>query len=140
MVDEPSTFASRRAVVTAGVVSIASVTGCSALPSDRSMLGLALLNHADSPYTVEMSLFRVGNNQSRDDVRAYSTSIDVEPRGEARREEAIESKQYLVRYDVYRNDNRRTDQDHVHFYPDEGGDGDRLAFDIHSPGVMTRRA
>lgn len=139
MSDWPPLHTSRRAVLATGAVSIASVAGCSALSSGSATLDLTLYNHVDSPYTVEMSLYQVNDDLSRSDARAYSESIDVEPEGEARRENVTEVQQYLVRYEVYEHNSRLTDEDHVHYYPASGGNDDWIAFDIHSPGVMTRR-
>ncbi|UHH25381.1 hypothetical protein [Halobacterium noricense] len=135
---DPSQLASRRAVLAAGVASLASVAGCSALPSRSATLDVTLFNHTDSPYTVELSLFRVGKDLSRSDARADSESIDVEPQGETRREDVAVARQYVVQYEVYENNRDPTDEDHVHFYPSDDGD-DALAFDVHAPGVLTRR-
>lgn len=139
MTDRPSIFASRRAVLGTSVGSIASLAGCSALTSRPAMLDITLFNQTDSPYTVEMSLFRVENDLSRSEARTYSASIDVEPQGEARREGVAESRQYLLRYDLFRDDSTRTDEDHVHVYPTADEEPGNLTFDIRSPGVLARR-
>lgn len=129
----------RRTYLASLAVSSVALAGCSALTSPPSMLDLTLFNQTDSSYTVEMSLFRVESDLSRSEARAYSTSITVEPQGEAQREDVAETRQYLVQYDLFRNNNRSTDEDHVHFYPTDDEGDDSLTFDIHTPGVMTRR-
>lgn len=134
-----SPLISRRAVLSTGAASIASLTGCSALSSQPSTLDLLLFNHAESPYTVELSLLRVDTGLPRSDARVYSESIDVEPETEVRREGVVERQQYLVRYEVYENDSKLTDEDHVHYYPVDGWDDDWIGLDIHPPGVITRR-
>jgi hypothetical protein len=104
------------------------------------MLDVSVFNQTETAYTVEMTLFRVGDDLHRSEARAYSASIAVDSQGEARREDVGETRQYLVQYDLYANDRSRTDDDHVHFYPTDGeGEGDELAFDIRPPGVLTRR-
>jgi hypothetical protein len=103
------------------------------------MLELILFNHTGSAFTVEMSLFRVDSDLSRSDARTYSRSIDIDPQGETRRPDVGEIRQYLVQYDVYEDNSRRTDSDHVHYYPADDGEADGIAFDIRPPGVMTRR-
>lgn len=103
------------------------------------MLDLTLFNGVDSPYTVEMGLFRVDGDLSQSDARAHSESIDVDPEGEARREDIVGIRQYLIRYEVYEDNSRRTDKDHVHYYPPGDGDDGTVTFDIHPPGVMNRR-
>ena len=138
MSDRVPLLASRRAVLATGAVSIAAVAGCSTLTADSSTLDIALFNHTDAPYTVELGLFRVDSERSRSDARAYSESIAVEPGGETQREAVVESRQYVVRYELFEDNRTPADEGHVHFYPeDDGGDG--IAFDIHSPGVVTRR-
>lgn len=102
------------------------------------MLGLSVFSHTDTPYTIEISLFRSGDGASRSEARVYDASIDVEPQGQARRTEIAEARPYLVRYSVYEDDRRLTDEDHVHYYPPDDGDDD-LAFDLDSSGILTRR-
>ena len=140
MVPQPSTTASRRAVLATGAASVATVAGCSALQPGTSMLGLALFNQPERPYTVELSLFEPDDEQSRSDARVYSGSIDVDPREQTHRERVAEAQRYLVQYELFRDNSRLTDEDHIHFYPDDDGDDESLAFNIHPPGTMTRRA
>lgn len=130
---------SRRALLATGGISIASVAGCSALSPESPGLELILYNHADSAYTVEISLFRVDGDLSRSDARSYSGSINVGPEGEARRTDVAEVRQYLVQYEVYENNSRQTDSDHIHYYPADSGEADGLTFDIRPPGVMIQR-
>ena len=130
---------SRRTVLTAGTVTVASVAGCSALSSESATLDLTLFNHVDARYTVYVSLYRSDDDLSQSDARVYSERIDVEPEGEARRASVVETRRYLVRYDVFDDDGRLTDKDHVHYYPPDDGDDDEITFDIHPPGDMTRR-
>ena len=103
------------------------------------MLTITVFSNADNPYTIELSLFKSGGDMSRSGAREYDASIDVKPQGQARRKNVAEARPYLVRYSVYENNRRLTDEDHVHYYPPEDGDDDSLAFDIDSTGVLTRR-
>lgn len=130
---------SRRAVLATGAVSIASIAGCSAFSAESPTLGLTLFNHDDSPYTVEMSVLRTGNDLSRSDARVFDASIHVDPAAEAQRANIAQVQRYLVRFELYEDNSRLTDEDHVHYYPDGGEEDEELTFDIHSPGVMTRR-
>lgn len=139
MADEPSPVASRRTVLATGAVSIASVAGCSTLTSSPPMLDLAVFNQTEHPYTVALRLLRVGSDHARNEARAYASTIDIAPQGETRQTDVAEARQYLVEYDLFRNDSERTEADHVHFYPTEGTENDTLTFDIRSPGVMTER-
>ena len=139
MSDESPRRASRRAVLGAGVLSFVSLTGCSALSSQSGMLDLELFNHADSPYTVELGLLRVESDLSRSEARVYSEAIDIEPDGEVRQKGVAENQQYLVHYEVFKDNTKLTDEDHAHYYlADDGGD-DSISFDIFPPGVITRR-
>ena len=113
--------------------------GCSALSRESPTLDLVLYNHVDTAYTVEMGLFRVEDGLSRSEARAYQRSIDLDPRGEVRLSDVADSRQYLVEYEVYENNDRRTDGGHVHYYPVDDDDGDRLTFDLRPPGTLTRR-
>ncbi len=103
------------------------------------MLEIVLFNHTDKPYAVEIGLFRADGTRSRSDARVHSESISVGPQGQTRREDVAESRQYVVRYEVFENNHTPTDEGHVHFYPGDDGDSDEIAFDIHSPGTITRR-
>ncbi len=103
------------------------------------MLDLVAFNHTDSPYTVEMGLFRGGGDATRSEARAYDGSIDVESQGRAQRENVAETRPYLVRYSVYEDNRRTTDEDHVHYYPEDDGNDESLAFDIGSEGTLSRR-
>lgn len=103
------------------------------------MLELLLFNHTDSPYTVELSLLQVDRDLSRSEARVYSEPIDIEPDGEVRQEDVAETQQYLVNYEVFKDNSKLTDEDHAHYYPDDYGGDDGIAFDIHPPGVLTRR-
>jgi hypothetical protein len=103
------------------------------------MLSVTVFNHAESPYTVEMTLTRTGGDGSRSDARAFSEGIDVEPDGRAGREAVAERQRYLIEYGLYEDNSKLTDQDHVHYYPGDEDENGRLAFDIDSSGVLTRR-
>ena len=129
----------RCALSLGGSLLLTTVAGCSALRSNPSQLNMTLFNKADSPYTIEMSLFGIGDNQPRSEARAYSESIDVEPGGKAEREHVAEARRYLIRYEAYESNSHLTDEDHVHFYPSGNEGDDSVSFDIHSPGVLTRR-
>lgn len=139
MTAQPSKFVTRRNMIATSTVLLASVAGCSTLTSGSSKLDLTLFNQTDILYTVEMSLFHTGSDRSRSEARVYSESIDVDPQGEAQREDVAESQQYLVKFELFRENSRLTDEDHIHFYPTDDAEDDSLAFNIHQPGVMTRR-
>lgn len=79
------------------------------------MLTVTVFSHADSSDTIELNLFRTGDEMSRSETRVYDASIDVGPQGQARRKNVVETQPYLVRYSVYENDRRLTDEDHVHY-------------------------
>ena len=141
MSDEPSTH-SRRAVMAAGLCSVASVPGCSILESDPSMLDIVFINNTDSGFTITVHLLASGDGNSNGEGRAFSASIDIEPQEELRREEIAESQQYLIEYDVDKivdGDPLQTDHDHAHFYPTDGGDNPSVAFDIVGSGTLNKR-
>lgn len=127
----------RRSVLLGTPAVVTGLAGCSVLSSPS--LTINVVNHADNPYTIELNLFKRGDDVSRSEARVYDTSIDVEPQGQTQRENVVEARPYLVRYSVYENNRRPTDEDHVHYYPSESGDDESLTFDIDSSGVLTRR-
>lgn len=142
MAGDSSIAASRRTVIAATVCSLVPVAGCSALESDPPMLDLVVFNYTDSPFTVTIELFRSGNNQTRNEAKAFASTIDVEPGGETRLEDAVENDQYLIEYDVDRiveGDPLETDRDHTHFYPTGDGENNSIAFDIVRSGKMNKR-
>ena len=128
----------RRQVLLGTAAACSGLTGCSALSSESSTLGFLLFNQTDSPYTVELTLYRSDVDASRSEARAYSASIHVEPAGEVRREVVAEARPYRVEYHLYEDHSRLTDEDHVHYYPTDEGD-DIESFDITESGVLTRR-
>ena len=129
----------RTALRAGGLAMLSALPGCS-LPSSRpSLLNVAVFNHSESPYTIELSLFRNDGSSSSRGARIYDRSLDVEPEGDIRRENAVKNRPYLVRYSVYENNRRPTDEDHVHYYPADSPGEAYLAFDIDSTGVLTRR-
>lgn len=129
----------RRGVLVGTVGVLAGLAGCSTSLTHRPALDLTVFNHTDSPYTVEIMVFKSGNNRSRSDARLYDTSLDVSADGKAVREDAFEEQRCLVRYRVYRNNSELTDRGHIHYYPPDGGQEDGLAFDVHSSGRLMRR-
>ena len=128
---------SRRAVLgTLGVATGSTFTGCAWLQSSDGSVDLTVFNQTDTSHTVAIGFF--DDSDSKGVARAYSSSLDVKPDGEVTREAIVETGRYLVRYTVYEEDSRRTDQDHVHFIPD--GDGtENLTLDIRESGELTRR-
>jgi hypothetical protein len=129
----------RRTLLRGSVPLCAGLAGCSGLVSDPAMLSLTVFNHAESPYTIEMTLSRTGEDGSRSDARAFSGTIDIEADGEAVREEIAERRPYLVEYSLYEENSDLTDQDHVHYYPGDEDESGTLSFDIDSSGTLTRR-
>lgn len=103
------------------------------------MLSLAVINHADSPYTVEMTLLRSDEDSSRSEARVFSESVEVEPNSQAVREDVAEAQPYIIGYSAFKDDDSLTDQDHIHYYPADDGEDATQAFDIDSSGVLTRR-
>ena len=126
----------RRQVLLGTTSVLAGLAGCSALSPQSPMLDLTIFSDAESPYTVEFELFRIGESFRS---KAYEEGINVEPLGEARRENVAEAQPYLVRYSVYENNRRPTDEDHVHYYPPENESDDSMTFDLTSTGILTRR-
>jgi len=128
---------SRRAVLgTLGVAAGSAFTGCAWLQSSNGSVDLTVFNQTDTSHTVAIGFF--DDSASEGVARAYSSSLDVEPDDEVTREAVVETGRYLVRYTVYEENSRPTDQDHVHFIPD--GDGtENLTFDIRESGELTRR-
>lgn len=115
------------------------VAGCSEVYSDASMLSLAVINHSESPYTVEMALLRSDEDSSKGEARVFSEWIDVEPDSQTIRDDVAEAQPYIIEYSAYENDTYLTEQDHVHYYPADEREDDIQAFDIDSSGVLTRR-
>jgi hypothetical protein len=121
-----------------GMVSLFSgIAGCSARLFDSPMLDLTLYNHTDNPYTVEMKIFR--DDSTRNEARVFSSRLDVEPDGQTEQENVAEAEPLVISYSVYEDNSKLTDQDHVHYYPGDSKDDDSQVFDIHSPGILTRR-
>jgi len=129
----------RAALRLSGAVILGGLAGCSALSSDSPDLNLAVFNQTDNPYTIELDILESDNDQSRSDARVYSEAIDVEPQEEARREPVADARPYVIRYSAFEDNSRQTDQDHIHYYPDDDGDEDDVSFDIYSPGVLQIR-
>jgi hypothetical protein len=129
----------RRDVLFGTTPLFAGVAGCSGLLSDSSMLSLAIFNHSDNPYTVEMTLLRSDEDASRSEARVFSESIDVEPDGQTVREDVAEVQPYIIEYGLYEDNSVLTDQDHVHYFPADENEDDSQAFDIDPSGVLTRR-
>ncbi|EMA65456.1 hypothetical protein C468_05728 [Halorubrum kocurii JCM 14978] len=103
------------------------------------MLSITVFNGSESPYTVEMTISRAGDGDTRSDARAFSGGLDVEPDGRAVREDVAERRPSLIEYGLYDDDGELTDQDHVHYYPGDEDESGALAFDIDTSGVLTRR-
>ena len=115
------------------------LAGCSALAPEPPMLSLTVFNHAESPYTVYLTISRTTEADSRSDARAFSGGIDVGPDGRAVREDVAERRPSLIEYGLYEDDSELTDQDHFHYYPGDEDESGTLAFDIDPSGTLTRR-
>lgn len=120
-----------------GAAVLGGLAGCSAL-SGRSPLDLAVFNWTDTPQTVTIRLLDPDEGPRSDPAR-YDASLDLEPDGEVRREAVADARRHLVRYRVYEENSRLTDQDHVHYYGDDDETDPTLAFNLREPGVLTRR-
>lgn len=129
----------RRHALRASACLLAGFAGCSSLSAESGTLNLHLFNHADTAFTVELAVFDTGGDQSRSEARLYDATVDVPPNGDASRDAAVDLQRCLVRYSVYGADGRLTDEDHVHYYPPDGGETDDIAFDLHAAGELTRR-
>ena len=128
----------RREAILLTTTVLTGVTGCSAFSSESSTLSIVFFNQTDSRYTVELSIFEP-TAESRSEARLYSRSIDVEPGERTRIADVAEMNSYLVRYTLYENNSRLTDEDHIHYYPPGEGESDSLAFNIEQTGELTRR-
>ncbi|ELZ42324.1 hypothetical protein C471_04765 [Halorubrum saccharovorum DSM 1137] len=128
----------RRSLLRGAAPLCAGLAGCSGAVSDPLMLSVIVFNHAESPYTVEVTLSRT-DATTRSDARAFSGTIDVEPDGQADREGVAERRRYLIEYGLYEDNSDLTDQDHVHYYPGDEDESGTLSFDIDSSGNLTRR-
>lgn len=115
------------------------VAGCSEVFSDTSMLSLAVINHSDSLYTVEVALLQNDEESTRSEARVFSEPIEVEPNSQTVREDVAAVQPYIIEYSAYEDDTSLTDQDHVHYYPADESEDDTQAFDIDSSGVLTWR-
>lgn len=127
----------RRALLALPLV-VTGLAGCSQLQPASAELDLAIFNQTDTPYTVELSIYEAIDGGDRSEARLFAERIDVAADGNAEREDVAESQQMIVHYDVFEENSKLTDQDHVHYYPPDGGDHD-IAFDLGEPGVLTRR-
>jgi len=113
------------------------------LESDSTMLDVVVFNNTDSRFVITLHLVASGEGHSHSDSRTFYTTIEIGPQEELRREDIAESQQYLIEYDVDKivdGDPLRTDHDHVHFYPTDGGENHSVAFDIVDSGVLNKRA
>lgn len=126
--------ASRRAVLASGAMVATSTAGCSALSSDAPTLDVILYNQTGTAYRVEMCLLATDGDRSRREARVYDTSIDLDPDGNARLTDVAVSRQHVVQYEVYENNNSRTDKGHSHSYLVDDGE-EWMAFDLQQPGV-----
>ncbi|WP_435074382.1 hypothetical protein [Halorubrum sp. HHNYT27] len=128
----------RRTAVRAAVPLCFGLAGCSGLRSGAHPLSVTVFNHSDRPYAIELTFSRTSETD-RSDARAFSGRIDVEPNGEAVREDVADPARYLIEYACFENDSRLTDRDHVHYYPGDEDEGGGLAFDLDASGTLTRR-
>ena len=128
----------RRTLLRAGsVATLAALAGCGE-GSRSATLSLSVVNHADVPYTVELTIFDADGNGNRSEARVYDTSIDAPADDESSVRENIAAPQrYVVRYSAYKENSKLTDQSHIHYYPT--GDDDRIVFDIDPSGMVSYR-
>ena len=98
---------------------------------------MTVFNQTAVPYTVDVAFYR-DDGASEAAARAFSSSVDVEPDGEATAEGVVDAGRYLVRYHAYEENSRLTDEDHVHFIP-SGTETESLTLDIRETGELTRR-
>ena len=127
----------RSAFRAAGAAAAGAVAGCSRLRSRGARIDVTVFNQTDTPYTVEVEFYG-DDGATEATARAFSSSFDVEPAGEATAEGVVKAGRYLVRYHAYEENSTLTDEDHVHFIP-SGDETEILAFDIRETGELTRR-
>ncbi|GAA0538531.1 hypothetical protein ABNG02_14800 [Halorubrum ejinorense] len=127
----------RSALRTVGVAAAGALAGCSRLRSRGARIDLTVFNQTDAPYTVYVAFYR-DDGASEAAARAFSSSFDVEPDGEATEEGVVDAGRYLVSYHAYEEDSKLTDEGHVHFIP-SGDETETLTFDIQETGELTQR-
>jgi hypothetical protein len=130
-------LASRRHFL-ATLAGASTLAGCSALPSGRASLDLAIFSHLDEPYEVRLRLFR-GDKQARYEAKVYDKTLSIEAEGEVQRDDFVPARQYEVRFTVFTSEGRTTQKDHVHYYPVQGKEDLYIAFDLDPGGVMRMR-
>lgn len=123
----------------AAAATAASLSGCVGLQSDAGDLDLAIFNQTAVPYTVYLEVLQPTSGETLQEAAVYDETVDVEAGEDFQREAVADVARYLVRYDVFDGDGRRRDQDHVHYYPPDGGGDGSIAFDIVGDGTITRR-
>lgn len=112
------------------------------LESDPPMLDIVFINNTNSQFVITVHLLASEDGHSNEEGGTFSAPIDIEPQEEVRREDIVESQQYLIEYDVDKivnGDPLQTDHDHAHFYPTDGGDNPSVAFDIVDSGTLNKR-
>ncbi|WP_049908428.1 hypothetical protein [Halorubrum distributum] len=127
----------RSALRAAGAAAAGAFAGCSRLRSRGARIDVTVFNQTDAPYTVEVAFYG-DDGATEAAARAFSSSFDVGPDGEATAEGVVDAGRYLVRYRAYEENSTLTDEGHVHFVP-SGDETEALLFDIQETGELTRR-
>jgi hypothetical protein len=123
----------------AALAGASTLTGCSALLSDRASVDLAIFSHLDEPHEVRLRLFR-SDREARYEAKVYDKTLSIEAQGEVEREDFVPNRQYEIRFTVSTSsDGRTTQEDHVHYYPVRGKEEPYMAFDLDPGGVMRMR-
>jgi hypothetical protein len=126
----------RRQLIVGLVGAAVGLAGCSGLSSNK-VVDLTVFNDTEDPYNVLFEFYVPDGSRSDAQVWDTGTSgLRVPPTGMVERDGVVSARQYVIRYSVYRNNSRLTDEGHFHYYP--SGEDD-ISFDIRPPGELWRR-
>lgn len=129
----------RREMLTGMAVPAFWLSGCSTLLSESKNINITIFNQTDSEYSIEFQIFQNDSGSSIEDALIYTENIDVEPQNKVQKKSIAKARQVIIQFTVYKNDNRQTDQDHIHFYPPNKDATQNIIFEISSNGVLTTR-
>src|SRR6056297_2634007 len=130
----------RRTFVLGTIPLCSGLAGCTGLLSDPPMLSVTVFNRSESPYIIEMAFSRTDGDLTRGEARVFSGSISVEPDEQTVRKDVAERQQYVIEYNLFRDDGGSlTEQDDFHYYPGDESVSGGLTFDITPSGTLTRR-
>jgi hypothetical protein len=128
----------RRAFLRSTPAVLAGFAGCSLFSESSMSLTLAIFNHAEVLYGIELDVLDRDRGGDRSEARVYSKMERIDPGGEVYLEDVVEARRYSIEYELYKEDSIPTEQDHFHYIPEESSNGD-VGLDIHEGGTLTRR-